>query len=204
VYIITPDWSDAQRLQSAVAAAIRGGAAAVQYRNKAAPATLQREQAEMLAGTTRSAGLAFFVDNDAVLALAVGADGLHIGAIDGDPEMVRAKLPAAMMLGVSCYADLERVAQAVRAGADYVALGAMSRSTTKRGAALAPIEVIGQARQLGAHVVASGGIDRSNIGAIAAAGAHAVGVVSAVFDDADPEHATAELVARFKHGAGQE
>jgi thiamine-phosphate pyrophosphorylase len=126
---------------------------------------------------------------------------LHIGSADGDPAEVRATLPPAMLLGVSCYADVDLVAQAVRIGAAYVALGAMSASRTKPGATIAPIERIGQARKLGAHVVASGGIDRTNIGRIAAAGARAVGVVSAVFDAEEPMDATADLVARFALGA---
>lgn len=201
VYLITPEWVDTVRLVSAVSAAIRGGAGAVQYRSKSATATLRREQAEALARITQSAGLPFFVDDDAALAIAVGADGLHIGLADGDPAEVRAKLPPAMMLGVSCYADLERVAHAVRAGASYVALGVMFPSRTKPGAATAPVERIGQARQLGAQVVASGGINHENVVLVAAAGAQAVGVVSAVFDAEEPERATAALAARFASGA---
>jgi thiamine-phosphate pyrophosphorylase len=201
IYLITPDWTNTARLESVVAAAIRGGAGAIQYRNKSASADLRREQGRVLARLTQSAGLPFFVDDDAALAIEVGADGLHIGRADGDPEEVRAKLPPAMMLGVSCYADLALVAQAVRIGATYVALGAMAASTTKPAAAIAPLECIGQARRLGAHVVASGGITHTNIERVAAAGAQAVGVVSAVFDDTEPMRATAELVARFALGA---
>lgn len=201
MYLITPDWADTQALVAAVAAAVRGGAGAVQYRNKVAPSLLRRDQAQAVGRITQAAGLPFFVDDDAALAVAVGADGLHIGRDDGDPAEVRAKLPPAMLLGVSCYADLDLVARAVRAHAEYVALGAMSPSKTKVGAALAPIERIREARRLGAHVVASGGIGRENIASIAAAGAHAVGVVSAVFDASEPERAAADLVARFDAGA---
>jgi len=201
VYVITPDWADTQRLERAVAAAIRGGAGAIQYRNKSVSTALRREQAEALARITQSAGLAFFVDDDAALAIAVRADGLHIGQADGDAAQIRAKLPAAMMLGISCYADLDRVERAVHVGAAYVAVGAMFSSRTKRAAALAPADIIGQARQRGAHVVASGGIDDRNIAAIAAAGADAVGVVSAVFDAESPERATAVLAERFASGA---
>lgn len=201
VYLITPDWADTQRLVDAVAAAVRGGVGAVQYRNKPALPSLRLEQAQAAGRITQAAGLPFFVDDDAGLAVAVGADGLHIGRGDGDPAEVRAKLPPAMLLGVSCYADLELVARAVRDRADYVALGAMAPSKTKVGAALAPIERIREARRLGAHVVASGGIGQHNIASMAAAGAHAVGVVSAVFDARDPHHAAADLVARFDAGA---
>ena len=200
VYLITPDWADTHRLQATVADAIRAGADALQYRNKSAPGALRREQAQALARLAQSAGLPFFVDDDATLAVAVGADGLHIGRADGDPAEVRAKLPPAMMLGVSCYADLERVAHAVRIGASYVALGAMFPSQTKPEAAIASLECIGRARHLGAHVVASGGISDRNIAAVVAAGAQAVGVVSAVFEASEPGRATAQLAAAFARG----
>src|SRR5262245_34070439 len=144
LYLITPDWANTARLESVVIAAIRGGAGAIQYRNKSASADLRREQSRALARLTQSAGLPFFVDDDAALAIEVHADGLHIGRADGDPAEVRAKLPPAMMLGVSCYADLELVAQAVRIGVAYVALGAMAASKTKPAAAIAPLECIGQ------------------------------------------------------------
>ena len=200
VYLITPDCADTHRLQAAVADAIRAGAGALQYRNKSASGALRREQAQVLARLAQSAGLPFFVDDDAALAIAVGADGLHIGRADGDPAEVRAKLPPAMMLGVSCYASLELVAQAVRIGASYVALGAMFPSKTKPNAAIASLECIGRARQLGAHVVASGGISDRNIAAVATAGAHAVGVVSAVFEAHAPDRATGQLAAAFALG----
>jgi len=201
VYVITPDWSDTARLCKTVEQALRGGAGAVQLRNKTASAALRRELALALAPIVRAAGRPFFVDNDLELAIDAGADGLHIGRDDGDPAEVRAKLPSAMMLGVSCYADLQRVQVAMKAEAAYVALGAIAASKTKVGAALAPLERITEARRLGAHVAASGGIDRDNIARVAAAGALAVGVVSAIFDAQDPQRATAELVARFAMGA---
>lgn len=203
IYVITPDWADTDRLVAVVAAAVRGGAGALQYRNKTAPAPLQREQADELARLARSVGLPFFVDNDAELAIAVGADGLHIGRDDGTPAAVRAKLPAGMQLGVSCYGDLGRVIDAVEAGATYVAIGAMAASRTKVGAATVPRARVGEARRLGACVVASGGIDAATVADIAAAGADAVGVVDAIFGAADPERATADLAARFAMGAGQ-
>jgi thiamine-phosphate pyrophosphorylase len=203
VYVITPDWSDTGRLAAAVAGAIRGGAGAVQYRNTTASAPLRVEQAGALARLAHSAGLPFFVDNDVDLAVEVGADGLHIGRGDGAPAAVRAKLPPAMLLGVSCYGDLDRVVDAVEAGAAYVAIGVMYPSRTKAGAPCVPVERIGEARRLGACVVASGGIGTQSIAQIAEAGADAVGVVSAVFDAESPERATAALVARFALGAGR-
>ncbi len=203
VYVITPDWNDTTRLVAAVLAAIRGGAGAVQYRNKSASSGLREEQASALARVARSAGLPFFVDNHADLAVAVGADGLHIGREDGKPAAVRAKLPPAMALGVSCYGDLDLVVEAVEAGAAYVAIGAMYPSRTKVGATTVPAERVGEARRLGACVVASGGIDAATIARMADCGADAVGVVSAIFDSDDPERATAVLATRFALGAGQ-
>lgn len=201
IYLITPDWADTRRLCNVVAAAIRGGVGAVQYRNKTATGILRREQAFALRHLTRATHTPFFIDDDAVLAMAVGAEGLHIGRDDGDPVAVRAKLASAMTLGVSCYADLTRVVAALAAGAGYVAMGAMFASRTKVGAGIAPLERLRQARDLGAHVVASGGITGENVRLVAAGGAAAAGLVSAVFDAHDPELAARDLVARFAEGA---
>jgi len=201
VYLITPDWADTERLVDAVGAALGAGAGALQYRNKSASTGLRLLQARLLARVAGRAGVPFFVDDDPLLAIAVGADGVHVGREDGAPGEVRAKLPPAMVLGVSCYTELDLVASAMAAGAAYVALGVMYPSQTKVGARLAPIERLGEARERGAHVVASGGIDAGNVALVAAAGAHAVGVVSAVFGAPDPARAAAELASRFEQGA---
>ncbi|HMN64951.1 MAG TPA: thiamine phosphate synthase, partial [Burkholderiaceae bacterium] len=124
LYVLTPDTFDDDWLVMAVSAAIRGGASAVQYRNKSVDAAQRLRQAQRLARACREGGALFIVNDSVELARAVGADGLHIGRDDGDPLAIRAALEPGWVLGVSCYDSFER-ALAVRGVADYVAFGSV-------------------------------------------------------------------------------
>lgn len=183
LYALTPDTVDDDWLAMAVSAAIRGGASAVQYRNKVADEEQRLRQAQRLARICREAGALFIVNDTVELARAVNADGLHIGREDGDPATVRAAVGAQPLLGVSCYDSFER-ALAVREIADYVAFGSVFVSAVKPGVARAPLEVFAWARDAGMHAVAIGGIDAGNAYEVAQAGAQAVAVITAVFGEA--------------------
>ncbi len=183
LYALTPDTIDDAWLAMAVEAAIRGGAAAIQYRNKVADEAQKLRQAQRLARICREAGALLIVNDTIELANAVNADGLHIGRDDGDPATVRAALGAQPILGVSCYDAFER-AQAVRGIADYVAFGSVFVSAVKPGAVRAPLGLFARAREAGMHAVAIGGIDAGNAYEVAQAGAAAVAVITAVFGEA--------------------
>ncbi len=90
LYAVTPDWSDTDRLVRAVEAAVRGGARLVQYRNKSADAALRLEQARALAHALAASDALLIVNDDAALAAAVGADGVHLGEEDGALDAARA------------------------------------------------------------------------------------------------------------------
>lgn len=183
LYALTPDSVDDDWLVMAASAAIRGGASAVQYRNKSVDAAQRLRQAQRLARACREGGALFIVNDSVELARAVGADGLHIGRDDGDPASIRAALGADAVLGVSCYDSFER-ALAVRGVADYVAFGSVYVSAVKPGAVRAPLALFARAREAGLHAVAIGGIDAANAFEVAEAGAKAVAVITAVFGDA--------------------
>ncbi len=183
LYALTPDTLDDDWPAMAVSAAIRGGASAVQYRNKVADAAQRLRQAGRLARICRETGALFIVNDTVELARSVDADGLHIGRDDGDPATVRAALGVRPVLGVSCYDSFER-ALAVRGIADYVAFGSVFVSAVKPGAVRAPLELFARAREAGMHAVAIGGIDAGNAHEVARAGAQAVAVITAVFGEA--------------------
>lgn len=182
LYALTPDSVDDDWLVIAVSAAIRGGASAVQYRNKSVDAAQKLKQAQRIARACREGGALFIVNDSIELARAVEADGLHIGRDDGDPAQVRAALGNERVLGVSCYDSFER-ALAVREVADYVAFGSVFVSTVKPGAVRAPLGLFARAREVGMHAVAIGGIDAGNVFEVAEAGAAAVAVITAVFGE---------------------
>ena len=184
LYAVTPDSTDDDWLVMAVKAAIRGGASAVQYRNKAVGAAQRLRQAHRLARACREGGALFIVNDSIELAHAVQADGLHIGREDGDPATVRVALGEAPILGVLCYDSFER-ALATRAVADYCAFGSVFVSTVKPAAARAPLELFARARAAGLHALAIGGIDAGNVFEVAEAGAAAVAMITAVFGAGD-------------------
>ena len=186
LYAITPDEPDTERLLALVQAALNGGAAIVQYRNKAAAAELRHEQALALQRICRAAGVPLIVNDDLEIALAIDADGLHLGGEDGDLAAARSRLGPDKLLGASCYNRLELAIEARDLGADHVAFGAMYISSTKPGAIRAPLELFGQATaSVGLPAVAIGGITLDNTPPLIRAGAHAAAVISALFNAPD-------------------
>ena len=200
LYAITPDIVDNAVLVAKVEAAIAGGARVVQYRNKLAPLSLQREQAALLSRVCVDRGALFIVNDDAALAREVDAAGVHLGEDDGDVGRARAIGGDAMLIGASCYNDGARAERLVADGADYIAFGSFYPSLTKPGARRADPAVLRHARALGVPIVAIGGITAANGRALVAAGADALAVISDVFDYDDPADVTraaAAIVACF-------
>lgn len=186
LYAITPDEQRTDLLVDKAAGVLRGGASVLQYRNKAASRGLQLEQGRALMALCRAAEAFFIVNDNLALALELGADGVHMGAEDGDLAEARRRLGQGMLLGASCYNSLELAATAVQAGADYVAFGSVFSSGTKPGAVRAPLTVFAAARRrVTVPLVAIGGITLQNAAQVFAAGADAVAVISALFDARD-------------------
>lgn len=189
LYAVTPDEADSARLVARVRAALEGGSdaggwLALQYRNKSGGPALRLEQARLLGALARARGVPFIVNDDVELALAVGADGVHLGREDGDLVAARRRLPG-KLLGASCYDSLAAARTAVEAGADYVAFGSVYRSGTKPGAVRAPLGLFREARALGVPLAAIGGIRLENAAAVLQAGADALAVISDLFDAPD-------------------
>ncbi len=186
LYAITPDEPHTDILIDKVGQALRGGASALQYRNKTAGTALRLEQGRALAALCRAAGAAFIVNDDLALALELGADGAHLGADDGDLAEARRRLGQDKLLGVSCYDRVELAQAAAQAGADYLAFGSVFSSSIKPGAVRAPLAIFAEARRsFSLPLVAIGGITLQNAPQVFAAGADAVAVISALFDAGD-------------------
>jgi len=182
LYAVTPDVDDTALLLAKVAAALDGGAAVVQYRNKALAPEASRRQAAALARmhAVRGGGL-FIVNDDPQLAVDVDADGVHLGEDDAGIASARACVGSDRLIGVSCYGDFDRACDAVRQGADYVAFGSFFASPVKPHARRADIALLRRARSLGVPLVAIGGITAGNASGLIDAGADAVAVISDVF-----------------------
>ena len=199
LYAVTPAMEDTARLVALVEECIAGGAGLVQYRAKRAAPALALEQARRLASACRAHRVLLIVNDSVDLALAVQADGVHLGRDDLDARRARAALPT-KIVGVSCYDDPRLARAAASAGADYVAIGSVFPSGTKPNAAPASLDNLAHARAgSGLPVAAIGGITADNAARVVAAGADMLAVVSALFDAADVR-AAARFLARLFDG----
>lgn len=171
---------------SAVCAAIDGGASVVQYRNKASMPAAQRSYVETVRAHCRAHSVPFLVNDDVDLALALDADGVHLGRDDAAIASARRRLGADAVIGVSCYDDLARAVSAQDAGCDYVAFGSFYPSPTKPHAVRPPLTLLTQARaRLRVPIVAIGGITPENGAQLVAAGAAALAVIGGLFQAPD-------------------
>jgi thiamine-phosphate pyrophosphorylase len=182
LYAITPDIVDTGLLARRVEQALAAGVAMLQYRNKMLSREKRLLQAKELAPIARGYGVPFIVNDDVEIALAVGANGVHLGKEDGDLATARSKI-AGRILGASCYDDLEKARAAVKAGADYVAFGSVFPSSTKPDAVRAPLSLF--KNDLGIPLCAIGGITLQNAPALIAAGASLLAVITDLFDAPD-------------------
>lgn len=182
LYVLTPETDDDEWLVAAVRAAIRGGASAVQYRNKKLGAAERLRQGRALRDACRQLDATFIVNDSPELAREIDADGVHLGRDDAELALARSLLGNDATIGVSCYDSLQR-ALAARDVADYVAFGSVFPSKVKPHAVRAPLALLGEARDAGLHAVAIGGIDSGNAARAAQAGAAAIAVITAVFGD---------------------
>lgn len=197
---MTPDRSDSVRLLDDVAAAVAGGCRIVQYRNKQADQALQRQQAALLANFCKSAGVCFIINDDLALALELDADGLHLGGRDGDLVAARRQLGPDRVLGASCYNDPSRMRDAVAAGADYVALGAMFPTRIKPDAAQASLELLRDVKaDCPVPVATIGGITLDNAPMLLDAGADMVAVISDLFEAPDIAARAQKFQQLFNH-----
>jgi len=203
LYVVTDSALRPDRDARAImAAAIAGGAAVVQLREKRLPTPALLTLARELAVQARAAGILFLVNDRVDVALAADADGLHVGPDDMPPADARQLLGPERLLGISVGTVAE--AEAAAPHASYFGVVAIFGSQTKADAGpavgLARIAAI-RAVAPGIPIVAIGGIAAGTIAQVAAAGADAAAVVSAVVTAPDMGAAVRGLAERFLQGA---
>jgi len=198
LYAVTPDIADTPALLAKVEAALAGGARLLQYRNKTASAALRLIQGRALLALCWEYQVPLIINDHLDLALALDADGLHLGSDDGSLAEARRTLGDGKILGASCYRLLDSALDAQEAGVDYVAFGGFFPSTIKPSTIRAPLGLLGEAKQrLSVPVVAIGGITLDNAPQLVAAGADGVAVISALFEDADIQRTARRFSALF-------
>lgn len=201
LYVITDPALSQQRKLSVldmVEAAIRGGARLVQYRDKTSPLPQRRQEAEALSELCRSQDVPFLINDDVELALAVNADGVHLGQSDTRLSVARERLGPQRIIGVTCHDQLALARAAQAAGADYVAFGRFFPSRTKPQAPPADIDILTQARaELRIAIAAIGGITPANAADLLTQGTDMLAVIHGVFGASDIAAAAGEYARLF-------
>lgn len=186
LYAITPDSTDTSSLLMMTEQVLIGGATIVQYRNKVADDILRQEQAYLLAQLCRKYQVVLVINDHVDVAIAVDADGVHLGQDDGSIRDARKKLGDEKIIGVSCYNQLNLAIDASQQGADYVAFGAFFASSTKPDAVTASTDLLCKAKQkLFVPIVIIGGITLTNAAALIDQGGDAIAVSNALFNAQD-------------------
>ena len=187
-----------QPIEALIAQAIAGGARIVQYRNKHAPASMQHQEAMRLAQLCRERQVTFLINDDVDLAVAVDADGVHLGQGDLPIENARRRLGAQKIIGITCHNELDLARRAQTAGADYVAFGRFFPSHSKPDAPAATLETLIQAKQcLQLPICAIGGITPENAPQLIECGVDMLAVIHSVLGAADIEQAARQFANLF-------
>ncbi len=204
---ITPDCDGTpegiKRLAETVAAVLDGGCRWVQLRMKDADTRQILDAAHAIAPLCRHADATFILDDKVELVEACGANGVHLGKNDMPVDRARKLLGPSYIIGATANtaADIEAAA---KAGADYIGLGPLRFTTTKKN--LSPVlgyegytDIIGRCRDKGIDlpVVAIGGIVPDDIAPLAAAGADGIAVSGAIATAPDPTEATKKFITKI-------
>jgi len=183
-------------------AALAGGSRLIQLREKEWPSGRVLPLAERLRARCQAAGATFIVNDRVDLAVAAGADGVHVGQDDLPARAARPLLRAGMILGVSTHSVAQaRAAQAD--GADYIAVGSMFPTRSKAEFELVGPDLLRKLRgEIRVPLIGIGGITHANVGEVIAAGADGVAVISAVCAAEDPRASAERLVALIRAARG--
>ncbi|RAK96346.1 bifunctional hydroxyethylthiazole kinase/thiamine-phosphate diphosphorylase [Aspergillus ibericus CBS 121593] len=208
VYLVTdstPAILKGRNLCTVVEAALKGGVTIVQYRDKKSDTGAQIETAKKLHQITKAYGVPLLINDRVDVALAVGAEGVHLGQDDMAIEMAKKLLPENAIIGISA-SSIEEAQKAVAAGADYLGIGTMFATPTKTNTksiigtagTQAILEAISDSgRSVG--TVSIGGINTSNVQRVLYQSRapkktlDGVAIVSAIMAADDPTAAAAEF-----------
>jgi thiamine-phosphate pyrophosphorylase len=176
---------------------IEGGARVIQLRDKQSKKGELLFIAQKLKELCSKADVLFIINDYLDLAMAVDADGLHVGQEDLPLPVIRRGLPIDKIVGCSV-TTLSQATKAQDEGADYIAVGSIFPTATKKEATVVGMDMLKELkRTVSTPLVAIGGMNQNNIGEVVSAGADAVAVISAVLGEKDVRGAVQELIAKM-------
>lgn len=186
-------WVGKQTLYQQVEAALKGGVTCVQLREKELDKAAFLQEARDVCVLCHRYGVPFIVNDNVEIAIACGADGVHVGQEDLAAGEVRRRVGDAVTLGVSVH-TVEEARRAVLDGADYLGLGAVFPTSTKTDVDQMPHETLRAiCGAVDVPIVAIGGITRENLFQLSGSGVDGVALVSAIFSAEDIQGTCREL-----------
>ena len=205
LYLVTNrDLMYAKSVEECVEQAVRGGTTVVQIREKTASSREFYEIAKRTRKITKKYGVPLIINDRADIALAVNADGLHIGQKDLPYKEARRIMGKNKIIGVSASNLAEALAAAAEKDVDYLGVGAMFTTDTKKDADSTSMDELRRIREeVKLPLVAIGGINKTNIPLFAGTGIDGIAVVSAIVSQKDASEAARELVALIQNTIGK-
>ncbi len=196
--VIDTEWMKGRQPVKVAEQMIKGGAKIIQLRCKERSCREFLDIAKDVKEICTKQDILFIVNDSLEVAIAAGADGLHVGQEDMPVAEVRKLIPIDMILGCSV-SNVKQAIKAQKDGADYLGVGAIYITETKKSAKAVGVRRIGEIKQVTQlPIVAIGGINKENLGEVIKAGADAAAVISAIMSAEDIKKATRELVNIFK------
>ena len=196
LYCLTDSQNSRCTNVDAVRQMLEGGARIVQYREKGKNQLAMYQDCLAIREMTKSCGAAFFVNDDIALAIAVSADGVHVGQDDLPVPIVRQLVGESMIIGLSTHSP-EQAQAAVQAGADYIGVGPVFFTRTKQdvGEPVGLSYVEYAAKNIELASVAIGGINSANAAEVIEHGADCVAMISDIVSAADIEKQVRDVSA---------
>ena len=189
---------EGERLLSVCEEVLANGATFLQIREKDLDAGSFEAEAASLKALCARYAVPYVVNDSVEIALAIGADGVHVGQSDIKGRDIRSLIGPDKILGISA-GTVEEAIAAEKAGADYIGVGAVFGTSTKKNARNLTVEKLREiADAVSIPVVAIGGINARNLMELRGSGVDGVAVVSAIFGADNPGKATAELLTLAK------
>lgn len=194
LYAVTDrHWLNGKTLHSVVKESLDGGVTFVQLREKQLDEAHFMEEAKDLQALCREYNVPFIINDNVDIALAMDADGVHVGQSDMEAGDVRAKLGPDKIIGVSAQ-TVEQAVLAEKHGADYLGVGAVFPTGSKDDATEVPHEILKAiCEAVSIPVIAIGGITQKNVSTLAGSGICGIAVISAIYAQPDIKKAAENL-----------
>ncbi|MGG0412521.1 thiamine phosphate synthase [Peribacillus simplex] len=199
LYLVTEESIALEELTKIIAESVSGGVSIVQLREKNNSSLSFYKKASALKQLLNELSIPLIINDRVDIALAVAADGIHIGQDDLPLHVVKQMVPEDMIVGVSV-STLEEALEAERNGADYIGVGSVFPTKTKQDATLMAIGDLEEiCRSVSIPAVAIGGITADNIPALSNSGLSGTAVVSAIMNADSPRTASESLLKIIKN-----